>query len=144
MALFGGKSGGAGDAKRRRFFETPEIDTRKESTTVLASSLVLEGDLLAAGDAVVAGRVAGNLEVKGRLALLKGSRVQGAVAAKEARIEGAVEGPVYVDDKLEVGQTARLEGDLNAGKIAIAEGAIVRGSLNSTTEPHRFVEKRQE
>ena len=143
MALFGSKSG-PGDAKRRRFFETPEMDTRKDSTTVLAPTLVLEGDLRTAGDAVVAGRVAGNLQVAGRLALLKGGRVQGAVAAKLARIEGAVEGPVYVDDKLEVGQTARLEGDLNAGKIAIAEGAIVRGSLNSTTEPHRFVEKRQE
>jgi len=143
MALFGGK-GGAGDAKRRRFFETPDIDTKKDSTTVLARTFVLEGDLRTAGDALVAGQVAGNLEVAGRLALLPGSRVHGAVAAKQARIEGTVEGPVYIEDKLEVGQSARLEGDLNAGKLAIAEGAVVRGKLNSSTEPHRFVERRQE
>ena len=87
--------------------------------------------------------MSGNREVAGRLALLTGARVQGAVLAKQARVEGTVDGPVTVEGKLEVGQSARIDGDLTAGKLAIAEGALVRGSLNSSTEPHRFVEKRK-
>jgi cytoskeletal protein CcmA (bactofilin family) len=142
MALFGGKSRD-GDRKRRRFLETPEIDTRSDKTTVLAEAVVLEGDLRAASDAVLAGQIAGNVEVAGRLALVKSSRVQGGVVAAAARVEGAVEGPVTVRGKLEVGQSARIDGDLTAGVLAIAEGAVVRGSLNSATEPHHFTEKRQ-
>lgn len=143
MALFGGKTKD-GEKKRRRFMEKPEIDTRDDATTVLAEALVFEGDIRAAGDAVLAGRVAGNLEVAARLALLKGGLVRGAVFADQARVEGTVEGPVTVKGKLEVGQAARIEGDLTAGVLAIAEGALVRGSLNSATEPHRFTEKRQD
>ena len=141
MALFGNKA--PADKKRRRFLEIAEINTRKDTTTVLAQSLLLEGDLRTAGDTVVAGQVAGNLEVAGRLVLLLGARVQGAVVAKQARVEGTVDGPVTVEAKLEVGQSAHIDGDLTAGKLAIAEGAVVRGSLNSSTEPQRFVEKRQ-
>ena len=143
MALFGGKNKD-GDRKRRRFLETPEIDTRDDATTVLAETATLEGDLRAAGDAVLAGHIAGNVEVVGRLALLKGGRVQGAVLADQARVEGMVEGPVTVNGKREVGQSARIDGDLTAGVLAIAEGALVRGSLNSATEPHHFTERRQD
>ena len=141
MALFGSKT--PADKRRRRFLEIPEIDTKNDVSTVLAKSLLLEGDLRTAGDAVVAGRVAGNLEVAGRLALLAGARVEGGVAAKQARVEGTVDGPVIVEGTLEIGKFARIDGDLTAGKLAIAEGAFVRGSLNSSTEPHRFVEKRK-
>jgi cytoskeletal protein CcmA (bactofilin family) len=143
MALFGGKTKD-GEKRRRRFLEKPEIDTRDDATTVLAETLAFEGDIRAAGDAVLAGQVAGNVEVVGRLALLKGGRVQGAVFAAQARVEGMVEGPVTVSGKLEVGQAARIDGDLTAGVLAIAEGALVRGSLNSATEPHHFTEKREQ
>lgn len=142
MALFGGKSKD-GEKKRRRFMEKPEIDTSDDATTVLAETLVFEGDIRAAGDAVLAGQIAGNVEVVGRLALLKGGLVRGAVYADQARVEGTVEGPVTVKGKLEVGQSARIEGDLTAGVLAIAEGALVRGSLNAATEPHHFTERRE-
>jgi cytoskeletal protein CcmA (bactofilin family) len=142
MALFGGKSKD-GEKKRRRFLEKPEIDTRSDATTVLAEPVIFEGDIRAAGDAILAGKVAGNVEVAGRLVFHKSGHVRGAVFADQARVEGTVEGPVTVKGKLEVGQSARIDGDLTAGVLAIAEGALVRGSLNSATEPHQFTERRQ-
>jgi cytoskeletal protein CcmA (bactofilin family) len=139
MALFGDKK-----TRRRRFMESPELDLRDPATTVLAADVVLEGDLRTPGDAVVGGRIDGGLEVGGRLYLLKGAQVQGAVQAKDAKVEGVVEGPVSVSGKLEVGKSARITGDLTASKLSIAEGALVRGSLDSSTEPVHFTEKRKE
>lgn len=128
--------------KKRRFLETPEIDARDSATTILAAEFRLEGDLSAAGDAIVAGTVEGDLVVGRRLHLLSGGHVHGKLVAQEARVEGIVEGPVQIAAKLEVGPNARIEGDLTAGTLAIAEGALVRGTLNSPGEPTRFVEKR--
>jgi cytoskeletal protein CcmA (bactofilin family) len=124
--------------------ESPEIDPRGEATTVLAREFRLEGDLTASGDAIVAGTVEGDLEVGKRLDLLAAGHVHGQVIAGEARVEGIVEGPVRIAGKLEVGPHARIEGDLSAGTLAIAEGALVRGTLNSPGEPRRFVERRGE
>lgn len=128
--------------KNRRFLETPEIDSKNPATTILAAEFRLEGDLSVAGDAVVAGTVEGDLEVERRLHLLSGGHVHGKLVAQEARVEGIVEGPVRIAAKLEVGPNARIEGDLSAGTLAIAEGALVRGTLNSPGEPTHFVEKR--
>jgi cytoskeletal protein CcmA (bactofilin family) len=140
MALFGNKD----KPKKRRFLENPAIDPRDPATTVLAEQLTLEGNLETPGDALVAGKVQGDLEVKGRLHLFRGAQVKGQVVAGEAKIEGTVDGPVKVGGKLEVGQSARITGDLNAARLTIAEGALVRGSLNSESEPEQFKEKREE
>ena len=140
MALFGDKK--TDKKQKRRFLETPEISPKDSTTTVLAREFKLEGDLTASGDAVVAGTIEGDLEVGRRLDLLGGGHVHGKVVASEARVEGIVEGPVQISGKLEVGPHARIEGDLAAGTLAIAEGALVRGTLNSGREPTHFVERR--
>jgi cytoskeletal protein CcmA (bactofilin family) len=127
---------------RRRSSDASPIDPTNPATTVLARDLVVEGRVRAPGDAIVYGTLLGDLEVGGRLHALEGSLVQGNVLAGEARLEGKIEGPVTVTGKLEVSRTARLEGDLQAGTLAIAEGAVLLGTLNNAGETHRFVEQR--
>ena len=53
MALFGDKK--KDRKQKRRFLETPEINAKGSTTTVLARELRLEEDLTVTGDAVVAG-----------------------------------------------------------------------------------------
>jgi len=139
MALFGDKN----RKHKRRFLESPGIDLQDPATSVLGKTFNLEGDLRTSGDTIMAGYVEGVLEVAGRLVLLRGGRVKGSVLASGALVEGTVEGPVSVSEKLEVGPSARVTGDLSAGTLAIAEGALVQGALNSNTEPMRFTEKRE-
>ena len=134
MALFRGK--------KKRFMDSPAIDPRKPETTVLASGLRLEGDLKTAGDAIVDGQIDGRLEVGGRLHLTQGGRLKGSVSSEAAKLEGTVDGPVTVTGRLEIGETAQITGDVTADRIAIAEGASIRGALTSADAPHRFVERR--
>lgn len=128
--------------QRRRSSDSSPIDPTSPKTTTLARDLVVEGRVRTPGDAIVYGTLLGDLEVGGRLHMLSGSRVQGTVIAADACIEGTVEGPVSVTGKLEVRSTARLEGDLQAGTLAIAEGAVLLGTMRIQGELKRFVEQR--
>jgi cytoskeletal protein CcmA (bactofilin family) len=140
--IFRPKEEGSPVFHRRRSSDGTPIDPTDPKTTVLARDLVLEGRLRTPGDAILYGTLMGDLEVGGRLHMLGGSRVQGTVLASEARLEGTVEGPVTVSGKLEVSASARLEGDLQAGTLAMAEGAVLLGTLKIAGETHRFVERR--
>jgi len=136
MALFRGK--------KKRFMDRPAIDPGKPETTVLASGLRLEGELKTAGDAIVAGQIDGRLEVGNRLHLTHEGRVTGGVMSEAAILEGTVDGPVTVTGRLEIGESARITGDVKADRIAIAEGASIRGALESSEAPHHFLERRHD
>jgi len=129
--------------RRRRFLEDKPIDRNEPGTTVVGSEATISGDLLTPGDAIVGGRVDGTLQVDGRLHLLAGAIVRGRLVATAAKLEGTVEGPIEVPGHLEVAPSARVIGEIEAGRLAIAEGALVRGTLRSETPTQRFTEKRQ-
>ena len=128
--------------KKRRFLEGDPIDPAKPDTTVIAAGATVEGDLKAPGDALVRGTIRGRLECGGRVHLFTGAAVRGALTATAAKIEGQVEGPIAVSGRLEIGEAARVLGDLRAGQLAIAEGSLVKGNLQAETPPHHFVERR--
>ena len=129
--------------RRRRSADKHPIDPTNPATTTLAKDVVFEGRVSTPGDVIVHGTLQGDLEVGGRLLAMPGSHVQGTVTATEACLQGTVDGPVTVSGKLEVSPTARIDGDVTAGTLAIAEGAVLLGSMRIAGETHRFVERRE-
>jgi len=129
--------------QRRRSTDKSPIDPTNPKTTTLAKDLMIEGRVRTPGDAIVWGTLQGDIEVGGRLRAMPGSHVQGTVIAAEAHLQGTVDGPVNVTGKLEVAPTARVEGDVQAGTLAIAEGAVLLGTMRIAGETHRFVERRE-
>ena len=129
--------------QRRRSTDKSPIDPTNPKTTTLAKDLVFEGRVRTPGDAIVWGTLQGDLEVGGRLRAMPGSHVQGTVMAAEAHLQGTVDGPVTVTGKLEIAPTGRVEGDVQAGTLAIAEGAVLLGTMRIAGETHRFVERRE-
>lgn len=129
--------------EKRRFLDGKPIDTADAGTSVVGAGAVFSGDLVSGGDVVIGGEVRGSVETAARLHLTPSGMVEGSVTATDARIEGTVEGPIVVPGKLEIGDTARVMGDVRAGRLAIAEGSLVQGNLYTETAPHRFVEERR-
>ena len=56
------------------------------------------------------------------------------VRAENLIVAGVVEGDLYVSRKLELESTARITGNVSAAAIAIAEGAIIDGKLETTED----------
>ncbi len=115
------------DLPRRRL-----LDRLGSTPTLIAQHTVLRGDIETQGALLVNGTVLGNARVGGEIAIASGAHWEGNIRARRAVISGEVSGDVSVDEKLEIGASARIRGRVAAQLIAIARGALVEGEIVCT------------
>lgn len=100
----------------------------------LAPSGQVDGDLLARGTApdthpfIIAGTVSGAVRA-GRVEVRKGGSVSGGVVADEAVVQGRVRGGVQARTRLALDESAEVEGDVLARRLALREGGRVNGTI---------------
>ena len=129
------------EAPRRRL-----LDAVGGSPTFVAEGCQVTGDVETRGPIVVAGSVRGDGKIGGTLSMAAKSRWEGEVRAKQAVIAGEIAGRLLVEEKLEIGASAVVRGQVAARSIAIAEGAVVDGEVTVTSGQAvvRFEDKRGE
>jgi cytoskeletal protein CcmA (bactofilin family) len=73
-----------------------------------------------------------------------GGSWRGNLRARDVILAGSVQGEVAAERKLEIGATARVEGTVSGAEIAVAEGAVIDGTMHVTSAAAvtRFTEKR--
>ena len=120
------------------------MDQADELPTLVGEGAHVCGNLEGRGHLVVYGVVEGDSDFNGGVVVAERGRWIGTLTAVDVVISGTVDGDVVARSRLELGPTARVTGSLTAAKIAIAEGALVEGSLNITGagEMHHFKERR--
>ena len=120
------------------------LDRLGSTPSLIAQHTRLVGDIETEGALIVNGNVQGNGRVGGEVSISSGAQWEGDLHADCAVIAGTVIGNITVDDKLEIGASARLRGGVSAKRIAIALGAQVEGEMVCTSaEPIvEFTEKR--
>jgi cytoskeletal protein CcmA (bactofilin family) len=106
-------------------------------TTVIGRDAFVRGKLRGEGDVVVAGRVEGEITVEGDVTLEASALVMAPITGTRVVIRGAVRGDVSASEVLELGKNARIVGNLKAPRIAIEEGALVRGQVTTGGAPVR-------
>lgn len=116
-----------------------------EIRTLLGPNLSIYGRLVGRENVVVLGTVQGNCELAATLVLAGESRWEGTIRALNVLVAGEVEGDIVVDGKLELEPTARITGNLTAPVIAIAEGAVIEGEMQTAEKSKvtKFKEKRK-
>ena len=90
----------------------------------LVAETKVEGKLFAASDIRIDGELIGTLTCKGRVIIGPGGKVDGDIQCQNAVIEGTFNGVLEVTEVLNVRETARIEGDVNTGKLVVQPGAI--------------------
>ncbi len=107
-------------------------ETETIATSQLGSSVVLKGQLAASEDLTIDGHFEGTIEVKGHTVTIGcHAEINGPILARVAVIQGTVRGRVAATDNVKIGQTGQLHGDIVAPRIAIADGAWVRGRVDT-------------
>jgi cytoskeletal protein CcmA (bactofilin family) len=97
----------------------------------LGPGLSIDGDIVTGDDMFLEGRLKGALHAAEHTVTIgAGGTVNGRVFGRVVIIEGAVQGEVTATGLIEIGQGARVEADLTAPSIAIAEGAFVVGKID--------------
>jgi cytoskeletal protein CcmA (bactofilin family) len=97
----------------------------------LGPGLAINGDILTGEDVLLEGRLKGSLHAAEHTVTVGAAgSVNGRVFARVVVIEGAVQGEVTATGLIDIGQGARVEADLTAPSVAIAEGAFVVGKID--------------
>ena len=105
----------------------------KKSTalgSILDPNIEINGNIDVTANLVIHGKVNGNVTSTQTLNTAKGSKIKGNIIAKNAMISGEVHGDLEVSEKIILGQTAHLVGNLKASILIIEEGAKFDGMSN--------------
>lgn len=129
------------DRKFRRL-----LDRSTGPATLIGAGCRVKGELAGKGDFVICGEVEGDCRLDGTVTLSADGRWIGLLQARNIVLAGTVEGDVIAHGRLEIRPTARITGTVTGEAIAVAEGAVVDGSIRMTgsKEAQTFVEKRRE
>ena len=104
----------------------------QEKTAVnIGKSVVIKGELNGSEDLTIEGQVEGKIELRQNvLTIGANGKIKAQVFAKSVIILGEVTGNVSASDKVDIRDNGSVDGDITAPRVAIAEGAHFRGSID--------------
>ena len=101
--------------------------------TLLGKTATLNGDLEFSGGLHLDGRVNGNVrsnaEDGGALSVSESGFIEGNVEVTNIVMNGTVNGDMHAADRLVLGGSARVNGNVHYGVIEMAPGAVITGKL---------------
>lgn len=122
-----------------------EPGAAKAPTSILGPTLRFKGELRADEDFTLQGQIEGSIHHSQNLTIGPDGLVKGDSRALTIVVEGTVEGDMYALESISVRATARVNGNLFAPRISIAEGASFNGRIDmaSAAKAARSIVERQ-
>jgi len=99
--------------------------------TVVGSGIFLRGSIQGEGDLEIRGRVEGEITVAGEVTIADGALVKADVTGRRITVRGAVAGNLTGEEAVRLEGGARVVGDVRAAAIGIADGALLRGNVQT-------------
>jgi len=97
----------------------------------IGKSVVIKGELSGSEDLTIEGQVEGKIELKDHLLTIgPNGRIKAQIFAKTVIVLGEVNGNVSASEKVEIRDGGSVDGDIISPRVAIAEGAHFRGSVD--------------
>lgn len=128
------------EAKKRRL-----RDRVAGAATLINEGCKITGVIGGTGNFMVSGEVDGDCDLQGTLTVTDEGVWLGTIRAETVIISGRVEGDITASGKVEITSSAKIAGNVTADAIAVAEGAVVDGNMQTTGQsvPLEFIEKRK-
>ena len=100
-------------------------------TVNIGKSVVIKGELNGSEDLTIEGHVEGKIELKDHvLTIGPNGKIKAAVFAKSVIVLGEVNGNVTASEKVDIRDGGSVDGDIISPRVAIAEGAHFRGTVD--------------
>jgi len=101
----------------------------------IGKSVVIKGELSGSEDLYVDGNVEGKIELRNNsLTVGPNGNVKADVTAKTVVIQGKLDGAVNASDRVDLRKSAVVTGDVTTQRIAIEEGAFLKGKVEIQKE----------
>jgi cytoskeletal protein CcmA (bactofilin family) len=120
-------------------------DRASGPATLISEGCKVTGVLSGRGDFMISGIVEGDCDLNGAVSITRQGVWNGSLKADSVIIAGTVEGDIEARGRIEITNSARISGTVTGEAIAVAEGAVVEGTMRTTgrSTPTGFVEKRK-
>jgi cytoskeletal protein CcmA (bactofilin family) len=102
----------------------------------IGKSVVIKGELNGSEDLTIEGQVEGKIELRQNvLTIGPNGKIKAQVFAKAVIVLGEVTGNVTATEKVDIRDNGSVDGDIASPRVAIAEGAHFRGSIDMQRAP---------
>ncbi len=120
-------------------------DRKTGAATLINEGCKISGLVTGEGDYLINGEIDGDCDVNGTITLADSGFWSGTIKADVVIVSGRVEGDIVANGNVEITASARITGTVTGEAIAVAEGAVVDGVMQTTgqADPTEFVEKRK-
>ena len=109
----------------------PAANKIERDVVNIGKSVVIKGELSGSEDLTIEGQVEGKIELRGNvLTIGPNGKIKAQVFAKAVIVLGEVIGNVTASEKVDIRDNGSVDGDLTSPRVAIAEGAHFRGSID--------------
>ena len=117
------RSAPAARAETSHFLEKDNVNIGK--------SVVIKGELNGSEDLTIEGQVEGTIQLRDHvLTIGPNGKIKAQVFAKSVIVLGEVTGNVTASEKVDIRDKGSVDGDIISPRVAIAEGAHFRGSVD--------------
>jgi cytoskeletal protein CcmA (bactofilin family) len=97
----------------------------------IGKSVIIKGELSGSEDLTIEGQVEGKIELRQNvLTIGPNGKIKAQVFAKAVVVQGEVHGNIAATERVDIRDNGSVDGDLSAPRVAIADGAHFRGSID--------------
>ena len=97
----------------------------------IGKSVIIKGELSGSEDLTIEGQVEGKIELRQNILTIgPNAKIKATVFAKAVIVQGEVQGNIAATERVDIRDAGSVDGDLAAPRIAIADGAHFRGSID--------------
>jgi cytoskeletal protein CcmA (bactofilin family) len=111
---------------------------------LIGARMTVTGDIVFSGGLNIAGSVKGSIYAEGTDALVdlnESGRIDGDIRAPHVHLHGEMNGDVVATEKLVLGSTARVRGNIFYKLLEMNAGAQVNGQMIHQDEPQKMLPK---
>ena len=118
-------------AGSQAFRPEPYKGQNERDVVNIGKSVVIKGELNGSEDLTIEGHVEGKIELRDHvLTIGPNGKIKAELFAKSVVVLGEVKGNVTATEKVDIRENGSVEGDITSPRVAIAEGAHFRGSVD--------------
>jgi cytoskeletal protein CcmA (bactofilin family) len=107
------------------------MDERRVAAWI-GRALRIEGRIVSDENLTIDGQIEGTIEVGNHnLIIGAGASVKADLTAKTITVSGAIVGNVTASERIDLRPTASVDGDITTPRLAMADGALVKGKVKA-------------
>lgn len=112
-----------------------------QTNSIIGEGSVFEGKFYVNGTIKIDGKFEGDIRTKDSLQVGNTGKIKTNIEAREVVLAGTMIGDINASEEVHLTETGRLMGDINAPVVNIANGVVLKGSVNITGGKNKEAQK---